>query len=328
MCFSILRVPRCKFHTLASSWWESFHNLSGTGRFKLLGLKNTSCIEEGHSRRWTRRPLSTKTDGGTKNTKSTKPSTISHEILDGTVSTSTKLNVNITEINELQTTQYCDIQQKIAENRDFSSLVTVIAFDLETTGLSRENERIIEIAIQDLLGGENSTFQTLVNPERYVPNSHIHGISTHMVSRPDVPRMRDLIPILLEYIQSRQKPGGYVLWVAHNARTFDVPFLSREFSRCSIEIPSDWLFLDTLPLAREYMKATGSKASSKGVSLQALRQHFGIPLVGSAHRAMSDVQTLSLILQRLTLDMKLPVSGLIERSFKVSDLNSLKKKKT
>lgn len=69
--------------------------------------------------------------------------------------------------------------------------------------------------------------------------------------------MEDLVPILLQYVRSREKPDGYTLLVAHNARTFDVPFLLKEFSRCSTEIPSNWLFLDTLPLARELMKSKG-----------------------------------------------------------------------
>ena len=70
-------------------------------------------------------------------------------------------------------------------------------------------------------------------------------------------RMVDLIPILLQYVKSRQKPGGQVLWVAHNARCFDVPFLIKEFNRCSKDIPSDWIFLDTLAMARELTKSGG-----------------------------------------------------------------------
>jgi len=72
--------------------------------------------------------------------------------------------------------------------------------------------------------------------------------------------------------------------------------------------------VDTLPLAREMMKSKGLKVS--GVSLQALRESYKIPLVGSAHRAMSDVKMLSLILQRLTFDLKMNLSGLLERSFR------------
>lgn len=45
--------------------------------------------------------------------------------------------------------------------------------------------------------------------------------------------------------------------VAHNARTFDVPFIRSEFLRCSVDIPSTWLFRDTMPLGREAMKSEG-----------------------------------------------------------------------
>ncbi|KAF2288292.1 hypothetical protein GH714_005842 [Hevea brasiliensis] len=330
MCLSIWQVPRCRIHTLAKFWQESFHSLHRSCRnnssFRLLCSKANG-PEGGYNRRWIRRPVSTKTEGTNKNTQnSSKSTSIGHEVLDETVSTSVAVNVKKNEISELPKTQCSDSQQKFPENVDLANLLTVIVFDLETTGFSRENERIIEIALQDLEGGENSTFQTLVNPERYVPNSNIHGITTHMVCRPGIPRMEELIPILLQYIESRQKPGGYVLLVAHNARIFDVPFLTNEFSRCGADIPSNWLFVDTVPLARQWMKSEGLKLSSR-VSLEVLRETFGIKLSGSAHRAMSDVKTLSLVFQRLAFDLKLTLRSLVEKSFKSSDLTSVKKKK-
>lgn len=73
--------------------------------------------------------------------------------------------------------------------------------------------------------------------------------------------MEEFIPILLQYVKSHQKPGGFIMWVAHNGRSFDVPFLLNAFSRCSIELPPDWFFLDTLPLARELMKSEGLSRS-------------------------------------------------------------------
>ncbi|KAG5525420.1 hypothetical protein RHGRI_031919 [Rhododendron griersonianum] len=330
MCFSILPVPRCRIHVLASSWFESFHSLSrargSSPQVRVLG-SSTHELEGGYSRRSTGKTITTKTVGVNKDTLNSKTSNLRQEISDVSIKSSTNIGIKKSKVSEFQSIQYPDTQQNIGESRDSVGLTTFIVFDIETTGFSRENERIIEIAMQDLLGGKNSTFQTLVNPERYVPNHHVHGISTYMVSKPNIPRMKELIPILLQYIKSRQKPGGHVILVAHNARTFDVPFLVNEFSRCNFEIPPDWLFVDTLPLAREAMKSGGSKVSSK-VSLQALREYYEVPLIGSAHRAMSDVNTLSLILQRLTFDLKLPVSGLVERSFTASDLSSAKKKKS
>ncbi|XP_034912930.1 exonuclease DPD1, chloroplastic/mitochondrial isoform X2 [Populus alba] len=278
MCFSILQVPRCRTHTLANFWWESSRSLYRTcGRscsFRLLGSKANG-MEGGYSKRWIRRPVSTKTGGESQTTRKSKSTTIGHEILDETVSTRSTLNIKKTE---------------------------------------------------DLQGGENSTFQTLVNPGRHVTNSDIHHITTHMVCRPDVPRMEELIPILLQYVKSRQKPGGYVLFVAHNARSFDVPFLVNEFGRHHFKIPQNWLFVDTRPLAREVLKMEGLKVTS-GTSLEALCKKYNIQFVGKAHRAMADVTALSLVLQRLTFDLKLPLSGLIAKHFTPSELTSAKKKK-
>lgn len=69
--------------------------------------------------------------------------------------------------------------------------------------------------------------------------------------------MVELIPILLEFVRSRQKPGGYVVLVAHNGRGSDVPFLVHEFRRNDFEIPSNWYFLDTIPLSAQVMKSAG-----------------------------------------------------------------------
>lgn len=329
MCFSILQISRVGIPRLAGFWRQSFHTLGrpdkNASHFTLFSSK-TSGLEGGYSRKWIRRPSSSRT-GGRNKTLGNKHSDVRDGVSDAIISASTTLNIEKTGITEFCKIEYSDVQQKIAENKELASLVTVIVFDLETTGFSRESERIIEIALQDLSGGKNSTFQTLVNPGRSVPNAYIHGITTHMVNRPEVPRMEDLIPILLQFVRSREKSGGLVFFVAHNARRFDVPFLSKEFNRCSYEIPANWLFIDTLPLARELMKSKGMKPSSS-ISLQSLREHYGIPLVGSAHRAMSDVNILSAILQRLTHDLKILPSDLVQRSFKATDLNSVKKKKS
>ena len=64
-------------------------------------------------------------------------------------------------------------------------------------------------------------------------------------------RMEEPIPIIIQYVESRQTTGGSALFVAHNGRRFDFRFLLREFIRCSMQIPHDWLFVDTLRLAHE-----------------------------------------------------------------------------
>ncbi|XP_040373677.1 exonuclease DPD1, chloroplastic/mitochondrial isoform X2 [Rosa chinensis] len=228
--------------------------------------------------------------------------------------------------NCFRSIQYSDAQAKIILDDKIVKPppVNVLVFDIETTGLHPKKGGIIEIAFRDVQGGKNSCFQTLVNPEQDVPNSDIHGIRTVMVRRTDVPTMKELIPFLLQYIQSRQVLGGQVLLAAHNARRFDVPFLIEAFRRCSLDIPHDLLFLDTLPLAREVMKLYGPKASRK-LSLQALGEFYRIPLEGSAHRAMTDVNLLTSILANMISDLKLGSTDLLQRTFKASDVNNSKK---
>lgn len=335
MCFSLLQFPRCRIHSFANCWWESFYKFCGTSgsscSYKVLCSNNYE-IEGGYSKRWTRRTINSKSGGNkeslTSDTRSrhnivpeTTNDSDSYKLETTKVRRSRKLSIRNNVISKSASTEVntygVETEEKGSDQyyADLAKLATIICFDIETTGFAREKDRIIEFACQDLRGGENSTLQTLVNPERDVPNEKIHGISTHMVNRYDIPKMKDFIPVLLKYIRSRQIPGGVVVLVSHNGKSFDVPFLKKEFSRCSYEIPPDWLFADTLPLARLVVKAKGSKVPSR-ISLQALREHYGIPLIGPAHRALSDVHSLALVLQRLTCDLKLPVSGLIQGSFK------------
>lgn len=324
MCFSVLRVPRFKVHSLVNTWFQGFDAIHPTCKLGYNFRLISSSIggREKSSGSWSRRPLTTGVEGKGKKPLSSAAN-VRHDLPDKVIAT-TSTNL-IIEGSNSQQVQCPDVRQLIAENKDLASLATFIVFDLETTGLRRD-ERIIEIALQDIHGGENSTFHTLINPGRAVPNAFIHGITTSMVSRPGVPRMEELIPILLQFVKSRQKPGGYVVFVAHNARSFDVPFLVNEFRRCGWEIPSNWSFLDTLPLGRQVIKSAGVKTGGKA-SLQGLREYYGIESKGSAHRAMADVHILSLVLQRLTIDLELPKAGLVQKTFTANELTSSNAKK-
>ncbi|XP_027936303.1 exonuclease DPD1, chloroplastic/mitochondrial-like [Vigna unguiculata] len=321
--FSLLQAPRC-------SIMRFYQDEALCGFIKIYG-KNSSIKllgsriyvpERGFPTKWIKRLVTTRAEGSKQNW-NTKSRSTKHESFREEILPSATVNVNTTELDRLQKIQWPEVQE-IAQYKNLSDILTVIVFDLETTGYSRVNDRIIEIALRDLQGGHHSTFQTLVNPQCHVPNSHIHGIATHMVNRTDVPRMEELVPILLQYIRNREKHGGYVLWVAHNARTFDAPFLIHEFIRCSREIPRNWLLLDTLPLARELIKS-GTNLSS--ASLVALREFYRVEVDGSAHRAMVDVNTLSQVLPMLTSDLKLTLSSLVKKSFNFSHL-MIRAKKT
>lgn len=323
MCFSLLQLSR---YAHANLWWERFPNFS-----RRSARLTVQVFSSGHSeldrrqyRRKSRQTVNTEIEVSKTGSLSSK-SVIQNDILDETETD--KAGTIKSWVSGVESTQVFRVQQFIAEKKDLAKHITFIVFDLETTGFSRRMDRIIEIALQDLGGGNNSTFQTLVNPECYIPNSNVHHITTHMVNRPEIPRMVDLIPILLGWIESRRKPDGIVILIAHNGRTFDVPFLIHEFSRCSFKIPAYCNFLDTMPLAREVVKSRGLTGGTK-LSLEALCKLYGIQVPSPAHRALVDVKMLSLIYQKMTFELELSIPRVLEEVSRQSEPGSSRKKKS
>ena len=67
----------------------------------------------------------------------------------------------------------------------------LVVFDLETTGIDVEKDRIVQIAmIRVEPGGRRTTYETLVNPEQPIPPgaSAVHGI--HDADVKDKPTFR------------------------------------------------------------------------------------------------------------------------------------------
>jgi len=100
--------------------------------------------------------------------------------------------------------------------------------DLETTGL-RSSDRVIEVGVvllDEYLDVE-STWQTLVQPDRDIDNTHVHGISpTDLVQ---APRFAGIAAELAELLDGR-------VLIAHNA-PFDTRFLAAEFARLDVDLP-------------------------------------------------------------------------------------------
>ncbi|MDH5578869.1 MAG: exonuclease domain-containing protein [Betaproteobacteria bacterium] len=99
--------------------------------------------------------------------------------------------------------------------------------DLETTGAHPVHDRVTEVAVIEVDGGEVSgEWSTLVNPETAIPGAiqALTGITNDMVA--DAPTFGRLAQELHERL------AGRVL-VAHNAR-FDYGFLRQEFQRAGL----------------------------------------------------------------------------------------------
>ncbi len=99
--------------------------------------------------------------------------------------------------------------------------------DLETTGAHPDWDRVTEIAVVEVEGGEvTSEWSTLVNPGTGIPPAiqALTGITNAMVA--GAPAFEDLARDLHERLDGR-------IFVAHNAR-FDYGFLRREFERAGL----------------------------------------------------------------------------------------------
>ena len=149
-----------------------------------------------------------------------------------------------------------------------------IVFDLETTGISCSNDKVVEIsAIKVNNHKVVSKFTTLVNPECPIPYnaSRINGITDDMVK--DAPVFKTVLNDFLVYIEQ------YVL-VGHNIHAFDMKFIYRDCKQFFGKIPEND-YIDTLKMARKCLPQL------RHHKLTDLADYYGIPTKG-AHRALND----------------------------------------
>jgi DNA polymerase-3 subunit alpha (Gram-positive type) len=116
-----------------------------------------------------------------------------------------------------------------------------VVFDIETTGFSQTNDRIIEIGAVKVINGEiTDKFSTFINPEIPIPYEieQLTGITDEDVI--GAPVVNDILPQFLAFCE------GCSL-VAHNA-SFDTGFISKNAARMGIT--TDYTVVDTVGLAR------------------------------------------------------------------------------
>lgn len=109
----------------------------------------------------------------------------------------------------------------------------LVIFDLETTGMNINRDRIVEISLLKVLPDENEELRTYrVNPGIPIPPevTEIHGITDNDVK--DKPYFKDIAPELNTFLKECDF-GGF------NSNKFDFPFLVEEFYRAGIEFDTD-----------------------------------------------------------------------------------------
>ena len=153
-------------------------------------------------------------------------------------------------------------------------LKNYVAVDLETTGLSAKEDKIIEIgAIKIIDGREAEVFESFVNPARLISYkiTQVTGINDEMVK--DAPYIEELIEELLEFI-------GDLPLLGHNLM-FDYSFVKRAAVNSRLDFEKQGI--DTLKLARKYLTELESKR------LDYLCKYFGIE-DENHHRALNDAR--------------------------------------
>jgi DNA polymerase-3 subunit epsilon len=156
--------------------------------------------------------------------------------------------------------------------------------DVETTGLSARNNRIIEIGIVKIKNLKVvDKYSTLINPGCTIPYfiTQFTGISNSDVTYS--PSFYDTAEEIEEFI-------GNSIISGHNL-SFDEGFLRYEFIRNGFE-PLSSLNVCTLKLSRKIFPALKSK------SLASVTEHLGIKNRDS-HRALSDAEATAQILIKL-----------------------------
>ncbi len=176
-----------------------------------------------------------------------------------------------------------DVDDRVAVSgsRDMGFEDEFVAFDLETTGLRADYDRIIEIgAVRMKQGRELARFQTFVDPGVPIPSeiTRLTGIRDE-----DVSGAPDEETAVREFLRF----AGDSVLCGHNV-DFDMGFVAEACARHGI--PFDSTSIDTLILSQSLL------TSLKKHNLDAAANYLGLPEFRH-HRASDDAMTTGLLLE-------------------------------
>ena len=195
-------------------------------------------------------------------------------------------------------------EEKLPTSSFYDTTFAVV--DVETTGLSARNNRIIEIGlvkVKNLKVVEK--YHSLINPQTYIPQfiTQFTGIAEEDVA--DSPSFSDIAEEINNFLEDSILCG-------HNL-SFDYSFLKSEFMRTGYEPPLNEQIC-TLKLARRIYPELRSK------SLGSVTAHLKLKNTNS-HRALSDAEVTSKILIKMIKQLSKE-----NKISSVEDLLSLQKK--
>jgi len=152
----------------------------------------------------------------------------------------------------------------------------VVFVDIETTGGSYRNSRVLEVAAIRVEGDEIvREFNTLIDPETYIPASITRLTGIKPADAIGAPTFGDIADELMDIMEG-------AVFVAHNVR-FDYSFLKHEFSLVGLDFTPK--LLCTVRLSRAFYSL------EKGHSLAKLIERHNIPVL-DRHRALEDARAI------------------------------------
>ena len=167
-----------------------------------------------------------------------------------------------------------DLKEIVTGDKGQSLEGTYVVFDIETTGFSPVNNRIIEIGAVKVQDGQIlDRFSAFINPGVPIPFEieKLTGIRDDMVMA--APGIEEVLPQFLQFCE------GCVL-VAHNA-AFDMSFITENAAR--LQLPTDYTYVDTMVVSRVLLPTQNKH------TLDALCKTFGVVLENH-HRAVDDAE--------------------------------------
>ncbi|MCB9498348.1 MAG: PolC-type DNA polymerase III [Bacillales bacterium] len=166
---------------------------------------------------------------------------------------------------------------------------TYVVFDLETTGISVNYERIIEVSAVKIKQNQIiGRFSELVNPEK---NIHYSVVELTGITKKDVEKARNREEVLKDFLDFIK---GSIL-VAHNA-SFDIGHLYKNFKDLDIYFEK-FPVIDTLILGKILYP------NHKRYTLDALAKLLNVELK-QHHRALDDATATEEIFLHMLLELK------------------------
>jgi DNA polymerase III alpha subunit (gram-positive type) len=186
-----------------------------------------------------------------------------------------------------------DCKKPIAISTMYDKDLHLWIFDTEATHKDTTIAHITDIGAVYVNTMEE--YSAFVNPGMHIPQMVVDltGITNEMVK--DAPLISKSLELFEAFILTKCNNADKVYFLAHNGNSFDTKVLETEYRRIGRPMPTNWIFLDSLPIIRRALQRQNKTVSN--FQLATLAQELLNEPV--KHQAIADVRSLLHILQHV-----------------------------